>query len=173
MIRKAVLADMDQINDMFDEYFQYEKKHEANTIFQRGIFPTYSSLEALVKRDILYVYEEDGRIGGCIVLTTQQPPEFATIPWHTQASDDEVFVVDLYLTRPGLFRRGIARAMIGHGADLARAKGCKVLRTECGSQNLPAVLLIKHLGFERVAIASIKAGGLMPADGHIFFEKVL
>lgn len=33
--------------------------------------------------------------------------------------------------------------------------------------------MFKHLGFERVGVASIKVSGVVQADGHIFFEKKL
>ena len=69
---------------------------------------------------------------------------------------------------PGIYPvRGTAEAA------LAQENGCTVLRSECGSQNLPAVLMFKHLGFERVGVASIKVSGVVQADGHIFFEKKL
>lgn len=62
MIRKAVLDDMPQFDSMFEEYFQYEKKIDSYTVFQRGIFPTHSGIENAIKNDVVYVYEDNGII---------------------------------------------------------------------------------------------------------------
>lgn len=173
MIRKAVLDDMPQFDSMFEEYFQYEKKIDSYTAFQRGIFPTHSGIESAIKNDVVYVYEDNGIICGSVIFDQMQPPEFADIPWQYVYNNEEVMVIHLFIVRPSHFRQGIATAMMNYGFDLARSQGCKVLRTECGSQNFPAVLLFKRLGFERAAVASIVIEGVVPADGHVFLEKLL
>ncbi len=173
MIRQATLEDMSQLDRLLEEHFQYEKKIDSYTAFQRGIFPTYSSIESAVKAGVVYVYDDKGTIYGSVIFDQIQPPEFGNIPWKYPHSAHEVLSIRLFMVRPSHFRQGIATAMMNYGADLARSKGCKVLRTECGSQNLPAVMLFKHLGFERAAVASIVIEGLVPADGHVFLEKPL
>ena len=173
MIRKGTLEDMPQIESLFDEHFQYQKKYEAYTINQRGIFPSVEGLTNATKNGVLYVYEDDGAINGMIVVDNQQPPEFDNISWLTQVPADGAAVVHMVNTRPRAYRKGIARQLIDFAAAWGRENGCSVLRSECGSQNLPAVLMFKRLGFERVGISSIKVSGVVQADGHIFFEKTL
>ncbi|MEE0511611.1 MAG: GNAT family N-acetyltransferase [Peptococcaceae bacterium] len=173
MIRKAVLDDMEQFDSMFEEYFQYEKKIDSYTAFQRGIFPTHSGMENAIRDGVVYVYDDNGTICGSVIFDAAQPPEFADIPWQYVHAPEEVMTIHLFIVRPAYFRQGIATAMMNYGFDLARSKGCKVMRTECGSQNLPAVMLFKQLGFERAAVASIVIEGLVPADGHVFLEKSL
>lgn len=173
MIRQATLDDMQQLDSLLEDYFKYEKKIDSYTAFQRGIFPTYSGIESAVKDGVVYVYDDNGTICGSVVFDHLQPPEFANIPWKYVHSNEEVLAIHLFMVRPSHFRQGIATAMMNYGAELARSKGCKVMRTECGSQNLPAVMLFKHLGFERAAVASIVIEGLVPADGHVFLEKLL
>ena len=75
MIRKGTLDDMPQIESLFDEHFQYQKKYESYTINQRGIFPSTEGLTNAVKNGVLYVREDDGEITAMIVLDNQQPPE--------------------------------------------------------------------------------------------------
>ena len=108
-----------------------------------------------------------------IVLDNQQPPEFDNIDWLTKVPADGAAVIHMVNTRPRHYRKGLAREFITFAEDWGRENGCTVLRSECGSQNLPAVLMFKHLGFERVGVASIKVSGVVQADGHIFFEKKL
>lgn len=173
MIRKGTLDDMPQIESLFDEHFQYQKKYESYTINQRGIFPSTEGLTNAVKNGVLYVREDDGEITAMIVLDNQQPPEFDNIDWLTKVPTDGAAVIHMVNTRPRHYRKGLAREFIAFAEDWGRENGCTVLRSECGSQNLPAVLMFKHLGFERVGVASIKVSGIVQADGHIFFEKKL
>lgn len=173
MIRKATLDDLPQIDALFDEHFQYQKKYESYTISQRGIFPTLEGMTQAINDGALFVRDEDGDNLGHIVLDKTQPPEFDNISWHTPAPAQAVAVIHMINVRPRAYRKGIARAFIEFAENWGRENGCTVLRSECGSQNLPAVLMFKHTGFERVGISSIKVNGVVQADGHIFFEKKL
>lgn len=173
MIRKGTLDDLPQIDELFDEHFQHQKKFEAYTISQRGIFPTLEGMTQAINEGALFIREEDGDNLGHIVLDKTQPPEFANLDWHTQADDNAVTVIHMINVRPRAYRTGVARSLIAFAEEWAREHGCRVLRSECGSQNLPAVLLFKHVGFKRVGISSIKINGVLQADGHIFFEKSL
>lgn len=173
MIRKGTRDDLPQIDALFDEHFQYQKRHESYTISQRGIFPTIEGMTQAIDSGALFVCEEGGENLGHIVLDKNPPPEFSNIDWHIAAPAGSIAVIHMINVRPRVYRHGIARRFIEFAADWGREQGCVVLRSECGSQNLPAVLLFKHTGFERVGISSIKVNGVIQADGHIFFEKAL
>ena len=100
MIRKGTLDDMPQIESLFDEHFQYQKKNESYTINQRGIFPSTEGLTNAVKNGVLYVREDDGEITAMIVLDNQQPPEFDNIDWLTKVPADGAAVIHMVNTRP-------------------------------------------------------------------------
>lgn len=173
MIRKGTLDDMPQIESLFDEHFQYQKKYETYTINQRGIFPSLEGMTQAINDGTLFVREEEGDQLGHIIFDKNQPPEFLDFSWHIDAPADAVCVIHMVNVRPRAYRKGVARSLIAFAEDWARENGCTVIRSECGSQNLPAVLMLKHLGFERAGVASIKVSGIVQADGHIFFEKPL
>ena len=141
MIRKGTLDDMPQIESLFDEHFQYQKKYESYTINQRGIFPSTEGLTNAVKNGVLYVREDDGEITAMIVLDNQQPPELDNIDWLTKVPADGAAVIHMVNTRPRHYRKGLAREFIAFAEDWGRENGFTVLRSECGSQNLPAVLM--------------------------------
>lgn len=173
MIRQGTLDDLPQIEELFDEHFRYQKRHESYTIIRRGIFPSIPVITQAINDGALYVYEVDGDILGHIIFDKRQPPEFLDFNWHFDAPSEATAVIHMINVRPRAFRHGIARRLLTFAQEQARAAGCSVLRTECGSQNLPAVLLLKHFGFTRAGIGSIKVSGIVQADGHIFFEKQL
>ena len=60
MIRKATEADLDGVNDGYEELLYYEKEHGAYTVWQLGVYPTRTSAKKSLDEDGLYVLEEDG-----------------------------------------------------------------------------------------------------------------
>ena len=86
MIRQATLEDMSQLDRLLEEHFQYEKKIDSYTAFQRGIFPTYSSIESAVKAGVVYVYDDKGTIYGSVIFDQIQPPEYPAVHEDENAS---------------------------------------------------------------------------------------
>ena len=40
MIRKGTEADLDGVNEGYEELLRYEKKHGAYTVWELGVYPT-------------------------------------------------------------------------------------------------------------------------------------
>lgn len=49
MIRKAVLNDISNIEDTYNEHFEYETEHKAYTVFKKGVYPTRTDAENYCK----------------------------------------------------------------------------------------------------------------------------
>ena len=62
MIRKAILKDVNSIEDTYNEHFQYELNHTAFTVFKKGVYPTKDDAERAIYAGALFVYEENGTI---------------------------------------------------------------------------------------------------------------
>lgn len=48
MIRKAILKDVNSIEDTYNEHFQYELNHTAFTVFKKGVYPTKDDAERAI-----------------------------------------------------------------------------------------------------------------------------
>ena len=68
MIRKAILKDVNSIEDTYNEHFQYELNHTAFTVFKKGVYPTKDDAERAIYAGALFVYEENGTIVGEVAL---------------------------------------------------------------------------------------------------------
>ena len=112
MIRKAILKDVNSIEDTYNEHFQYELNHTAFTVFKKGVYPTKDDAERAIYAGALFVYEENGTIVGSIIIDKVQPIEYATIPWKEKLSEDEVMVIHLLMVRPSMSGKGIASSLI-------------------------------------------------------------
>lgn len=173
MIRKAILKDVNSIEDTYNEHFQYELNHTAFTVFKKGAYPTKDDAERAIYAGALFVYEENGTIVGSIIIDKVQPIEYATIPWKEKLSEDEVMVIHLLMVRPSMSGKGIASSLIKFATELAQKNSCRALRLDTGSQNIPALSLYQKNGFEIIASASKKVGDVIAHKNHLFLEKIL
>ena len=64
----------------------------------------------------------------------------------------------------------MGKALVEFVARQAKLMNCSTVRLDTGQQNKPAVALYTKLGFELAETASMSIGGLIPHDGHLFFE---
>lgn len=173
MIRQAVMADIDSVEESYQEHFLYEKNHEAYTVFKEGVYPTRKDAERALQNGGLYVYEDNGRILGSIILDGQPPDEYRKISWPSRESDERVKVIHLLMVRPGEAGKGIGAALVNDALETAKKHSCAAVRLDTGEQNRPAIALYKKLGFQLAAASEMKVGGLISHKRHLFFEKVL
>lgn len=173
MIRQAVMADLDSIEEGYREHFSHEKEHGAYTVFRENVYPTRRDAEKAVQNQTLYVYEENGSVLGSIILDGQQPEEYKKIAWPSQAPSESVNVIHLLMVRPSAAGKGVGSALINHALETAKQRSCTAVRLDTGEQNIPAASLYKKLGFQLTAAASMKVGGAISHDRHLFFEKAL
>lgn len=173
MIRKAVLQDIDKVEEGYIELLRHEKKYGAYTVWQEGVYPTRKTAEEWLSKNALYVTERDGEICASIAADRIQPNEYSEINWKYQAQSDEIMVIHLLCVRPSKSGCGIGREMVRFVLSEAKRMNCKTVRLDTGSQNKPAVSLYGSLGFELAGMSSMAVGGLISHKNHLFFEKAL
>lgn len=173
MIRPAKIYDLDGIEETYREHFEHERVHGAYTVFREGVYPTRQTAECALKNGSLFVYEESGIVLGSIILDDVQPEEYRAVNWPGHVSDDRIRVIHLLMVRPGAAGKGIGSALIRFALEAAKEQGCTAVRLDTGSQNTPAVSLYRKMGFEIVASSSMKVGGAIAHEGHLFLEKRL
>ena len=161
MIRKAILKDVNSIEDTYNEHFQYELNHTAFTVFKKGVYPTKDDAERAIYAGALFVYEENGTIVGSIIIDKVQPIEYATIPWKEKLSEDEVMVIHLLMVRPSMSGKGIASSLIKFATELAR-KGIFPLYEISDFAVFP--------GLRFLEIGNSTAGRTIQADGIACIE---
>ena len=95
------------------------------------------------------------------------------VHWGCEAKPEEVMVIHLLCVRPSKAHQGMGRRMVEFIIEEARKRGCKAVRLDTGAQNIPAKSLYTKIGFKLAGTASMAIGGLIPHEGHLFFEYVL
>lgn len=99
----------------------------------------------LANGQVFVMREEGGRIVSAIVCESSDEFE-ALAPWYEDVSSWA------QLGRLGVARdvqgRGIARLMLAHAMEQARAQGCQAVRFLVGAHNVPAQRSYAKLGFD-------------------------
>lgn len=171
MIRPAEITDLDSIEEIYEEHFAHEKQYGAYTVFRKGIYPTKKDAEKALLNHALFVCEENGIVLGSIICDGFQPEEYQKIDWPSHAADEQVKVIHLLMVRPRAAGKGIGSALIRFVSETAKQQGCTAIRLDTGAQNTPAASLYQKLGFRLAATSSMKVGGIISHEGHLFFEK--
>ena len=173
MIRKAVLQDLDKVENGYNELFIYEKEHGAYTVWEQEIYPTKETIIKSLSDNSLYVMDVGGDIPASIIFNQKQPVEYTNINWKNQINEEEVVVIHLLCVKPSKAGMGIGMKMVQFALDNAKKMNAKVVRLDTGSQNKPAVALYTKLGFKLVGTSTMAIGGMIEHEGHLFFEYEL
>lgn len=177
MIRKATIEDLNAIEEGYLEHFAHEQNHKAYTIFKKGVYPTKNDAKNALKQNALYVYEDNGEILASMIFNSVQPEEYKKISWSSEQSNpvspDQLRVIHLLMVRPSASGKGIGAAMVKEALNIAKKEKCHVVRLDTGSQNIPASSLYQKMGFQLVAVQSMKVGGMIAHKKHLFFEYIL
>lgn len=148
MIRKAVMSDLDQIEQCFVELLEYQQTHTAYTGWRLHVYPTRATAEQALSAGTLYVMEQHGEIVASMIASQNQPAKFRDVDWQYPAQNDEVLVLHLLCVRPSHARQGIGQAMVRHLMQEARSLHYKAVRLDTSEQNTPAQALYIKQGFE-------------------------
>lgn len=172
IIRKAEARDLDAIESIYNKILLKEEEGEVTTGWERGIYPKRETAEAALKRNDMFVMEDDGYIVGSGIINKEQVDVYAKAKWKFAAKDSEVMVLHTLAIDPDKSGMGYGKKFIEFYEDYAREKGCKYLRMDTNEKNKAARSLYTKLGFNEIDCLPCIFNGL---DGVnlILFEKKL
>ncbi len=153
LIRKAQLADLDRLLEITGAC--------ANHMQEQGIFqwnefyPSFEAFKTDVNRQELYVYELEGTVQGCVVLSSFKDAEYETVEWLTPESKH------LYIHRlavhPKVQGHGLARELMTFAEQWAIDNNYDSIRLDTFSKNLRNQNFYELRGYKRL--------------GEIYFPK--
>lgn len=171
MVRKAVLKDIDGVENNYKELLDYEEKYGAFTAWKKGVYPTRETARQAFGDGSLYVIEENNEICASMILNQAQPEEYSRIKWRYPGNPGEILVIHLLCVPPSKSGRGFGSEMIRFAEKAAQERKCRALRLDTGAQNKPAVALYTKRGFALAGTSSMAIGGAIAHKNHLFFEK--
>ena len=172
IFRKACKNDIDAIEEIYEDVHTEEEAGRAVIGWKRGVYPTRQTAEKSLKRDDLFVAEEDGRVIGVAVINRQQVDVYADADWRFSAPDEEVMVLHTLVISPKAAEKGVGSAFVDFYETYAAEHGCRFLRMDTNEKNTIARTLYKKLGYEERGVVDCVFNGLNDVR-LVYLEKKL
>jgi GNAT superfamily N-acetyltransferase len=97
------------------------------------MYPDRATLEQDIAHGELFVAFSEYGLLGCVVLNTQQEPEYAAVPW--QFTDAAVAVIHRLMVHPKAQGKGIAQLLMTFAETRARELGFRAIRLDAFRAN--------------------------------------
>lgn len=172
IIRKAEARDLDAIESIYNKILLKEEEGEVTIGWKRGIYPRRETAEAALKREDMFVIEDDGAFVGAGIINKEQVDVYAKAKWKYSAENSEVMVLHTLVIDPDKSGKGYGKRFVDFYEDYARENGCKYLRMDTNEKNKAARSLYTNLGFNEIDCLPCIFNGLESVN-LILFEKKL
>lgn len=172
IIRKAEARDLEAIESIYNKILLKEEEGEVTIGWKRGIYPRRETAEAALKREDMFVIEDDGAFVGAGVINKEQVDVYEKAKWKYSAEDSEVMVLHTLVIDPDKSGMGYGKRFVDFYEDYARENGCKYLRMDTNEKNKAARSLYTKLGFNEIDCLPCIFNGLEGVN-LILFEKKL
>jgi GNAT superfamily N-acetyltransferase len=146
VIRKAETRDLDAIMDIVWRTVMLLQS-EGNMQWGDD-YPTIDDFSQDIDDGTLYVCETDDEILGFLCCNQIPPQEYGTVAWSLPT--DPALIIHRFAVSPETHRKGIGTALMKQAEEVARAQGCRSLRTDTCSLNIRMRLLFVKMGYEKV-----------------------
>ncbi len=139
MIRKGTLSDIERILIITKAC---AKKMDDNGIYQwNEYYPNKSAFETDVERNELFVHEIEGRIEGCIAISTIMDKEYEDVKWLTKTNNN------LYIHRlavhPDHQSKGYAKQLMDFAEKFAIRNKYTSIRLDTFSQEQKKPIILR------------------------------
>lgn len=172
MVRKATAKDIDAIEKLYDETHDAEEAGKQVTGWIRGVYPTRDTAEMALKRDDLFVLEDDGVIYGTGILNKAQVDVYRDGHWRHEVPDEQVCVLHTLVISAASVGKGYGREFLQYYEKYARDLGCTELRIDTNARNAVARSIYKKYGYEEIGIVPTVFNGI-PGVQLVLLEKYL
>lgn len=160
MFRPARMEDLDRIEEIYNEIHDEIEAGRASIGWIRGVYPTRQTAELSIRRNEMFVLEQDGEIAAAARINQVQGPEYDAAVWSFDAAPEQVMVLHTLVVSPQKSGRGCGRRFVAFYEDYARSRGCTALRMDTNAVNSVARSLYQRLGYRECCIVSTDFNGI-------------
>ena len=173
MIRKANQNDLPKVVEIYDKILTNEEKGLITIGWIRDIYPTINTVKEALKRDDLFVYENEDRIiVASAIINRNQVDVYEKGNWKNKVNDDKIMVLHTLTVDPSYSHRGIGRKFVEFYENYAKNNNCTELRIDTNEKNNIAREFYKKIGYTEIGIVSTIFNGI-PNVNLVLLEKAL
>ena len=149
VVRKATEADLDEIEQLYDDLNDSIVGVTEGPRWIKGVYPLRRDAEEGLAADCLYVAEVDGVIAGTVMYLNEEElsAPYQTVKWQKDLAAKETFVIHVLAVHPKFQGRGVGKALLDHAYVVGQEKGIKAVRLDVYETNVPAIRLYEKCGF--------------------------
>ena len=152
MIRRAIESDIKAVAEIYEKIIQAEENGKASVGWQRNVYPTEKTAMQALKKNELFVMEENGLIVAAAKINQEQVPEYDHCKWEYDAPDSEVMVLHTLVVDPDKAGFGYGTEFVAFYEEYALSNSCRYLRMDTNEKNTAARKLYYKLGYKEPGI---------------------
>ena len=169
-IRKATMADIPAVADIYDALLDREEQGLLTTGWTRGVYPTEQTARDALAAGTLYVLEDGGRVTAAAKIDGHQMSQYEQCAWRYEAAPEQVLVLHTLVVDPAVKGKGYGTAFVAFYERLAKETGRPCLRIDTNARNTPARVLYAKLGYTEAGIVAGTFNGI-PGVELVCLEK--
>lgn len=159
-IRKATINDIDAVADIYERIHDAEECGEVVIGWERGVYPTRDTAMEALKREDLFVLEDNSKIVGTGILNKIQVDVYEGADWEYEADPEKVMVMHTLVIDPKENGKGYGKSFVQFYEKYALENGCPYLRMDTNEKNRVARNMYKGLGYKEIGIVSCVFNGM-------------
>lgn len=131
----------------------YLLKESVSDMNEKGLkhwnsaYPGTDFIVESIKKEVLYIYKDNGIAKGMVVLSTEEPEEYKNIDW--QGKGDNVLFIRFLVVHPNWQHTGIASRLIEYAEAYAKDHSFNTIRVDIYSGVEGAEKLCVDKGFNQ------------------------
>jgi len=129
------------------------------------VYPNAETIARDLKASTLHVLDDGTGIVASITIDQNLDPLWLGMGWT--AESEPAAAVHRLMVHPLQQGRGLAKQLMLHAENVARAQGCRSIRLDTFLQNPAAMALYPRLGYRRTGTAMMRKGEF------VGFEKLM
>ncbi|MDE5697764.1 MAG: GNAT family N-acetyltransferase [Lachnospiraceae bacterium] len=171
-IRKAVEADLDCIEKLYEDLCDHLETHTNYPGWKKNIYPVRSDAEKGFAENALYVARIGEKTVGTIILRHEPEEGYRNGKWLTADDYQYIYVVYTLAVHPDFLKCGIGTKLLMFAEQVARKEQCVSIRLDVVKDNIPAEKLYQKNGYQLIGTVSLgyEAYGL---PWYNLYEKIL
>lgn len=171
-IRRAAADDIASVEKIYDAVHTAEEKGEQQTGWIRGVYPVRATAEEALRRNDLFVLEDDGALYGSGIINNIQPEVYSRGSWKHAADGNQVCVLHTLAIHPSRRGRGYGREFLAFFENYAAEHGCPELRIDTNERNKAARQMYTKRRYTEIGIVPTQFNGI-PDVRLVLLEKYL
>lgn len=172
VIRKARETDISGVVKIYEKIHAWEQDGRMQIGWLPGVYPVERTAVDALKRQDLFVMEEDGLVVASAIINQNQVEAYRDGSWQFQVRGEEIMVLHTLTVDPDRGKMGFGRQFVEYYERYALEQGCSFLRMDTNEKNQAARLMYKKLGYQEAGVIPCEFNGI-PGVNLVLLEKKL